>query len=160
MQRVPSSFCLHHQNYSPKIIVLLHQEKVSHKVSNSNLQNQHQTHDEQLEFIKELKRNFSGSHEVHPILDSKEDDGSTKKMSSICSQNGAGNREHVSFEEPQRLSILWRLAARILEQMVKVNFSQMTHSPFISCNQAVSQSVQRSCVFHLSTSCDNKHKPK
>ena len=50
--------------------------------------------------IKELKRNFSGSHEVPPILNNKEDDGSTKKKSGICSQKGIGNREHVSFEEP------------------------------------------------------------
>ena len=50
--------------------------------------------------IKELKRNFSGSHEVPPILDSKEDDGSTKKKSGICNQKGIGIREHVSFEEP------------------------------------------------------------
>ena len=51
--------------------------------------------------IKELKRNFSGYHEVLPILDSKEDDGSNKKKSGICSQKVIRNREHVSFEESE-----------------------------------------------------------
>ena len=50
--------------------------------------------------IKELKRNFSGSHEVLHILNNKEDDGSTKKKSGICNEKGIGNREHVLFEEP------------------------------------------------------------
>ena len=40
--------------------------------------------------IKELKRNFSGSHEVPLILKSKEDDDSTKKQSGICSQMVSG----------------------------------------------------------------------
>ena len=51
--------------------------------------------------IKGLKRNFSGYHEVLPILDSKEDDGSNKKKSGICSQKVIRNREHVSFEESE-----------------------------------------------------------
>ena len=53
--------------------------------------------------LKEL-RNFSGSHEVHPILSSNEDNGSTKKkISSRCSKEETRNWEHVSFEEPSKL---------------------------------------------------------
>ena len=39
--------------------------------------------------------NFCVSHEIPPILNNKEDDGSTKKKSIICNQKGIGNREHV-----------------------------------------------------------------
>ena len=40
------------------------------------------------DLIKELKRNFNGSHEVPPILNNKEDDGSSKKKSGNMQPKG------------------------------------------------------------------------
>ena len=54
--------------------------------------------------FRELRKNFSGSHEVRLILGSSENDGSTQKtMSSRYSQEEIGNGEYASFEEPSRL---------------------------------------------------------